>query len=309
MEKKEGDMTIPFVGQESSQYDFLFLTKLVYTTLAKKHLKEYSCDVVNDIETAREHLSTHQYKGVVTQDIAIAMRAADMGIPFIHLEDKPKKTHLDLAERTKSYCLDPTKKGFIPAFTSSAEEILRLYQKEDKLRVLIVDEEESDLNLYKRVFEDKGYEVVTASDDKEAESLVKQGGIDAVATMLEFYRTHSGGLHILQTTTRDSPETPVIIYTGYTSENILSNLEGLGAYKVMSKSDEAAFADELVRSVAESLGLSPETDGTLDDLAKEVDNLPSLVREVPFEEAKAVTERFKAALKSPEVVVKKFALD
>ncbi len=111
-------------------------------------------------------------------------------------------------------------------------------------------------DIYKKEFEDKGYDVLTAHNIQDAVSMIEREEIDAIVTDFELPNSPSGGLIVLQAvrslyskTNLEPP--PVIIHTDYKSKRILSTIRSAGAYEVLTKSFDSH--KKLVVLVEESL--------------------------------------------------------
>lgn len=284
MYEKRGDLG-ELVAEESSQYDILIVTRPAYSALGKKIPSTYPRKIANNLVEGSEMLSSNKYLAVITDDSAIARKAAEKRIPFVLLQNSPSQSHKLLAERNPhSYCFDPTKRGFISEFRLSVDEILSSYvqpqpkeeQASSAYKVLVVEDDPMSLKLTKQTLEDKGYQVKTADNVKDAIAVAQQEGIDVVVTDLELQDSSSGGLHILQMVKFDNPTTPVIIHTGYKSGKIHETVKACGVYDVLVKSADSQ--EKLIVMIAEALGLkkseeqglslTPFSDGTEDRIVE-----------------------------------------
>lgn len=289
MGQKRGDTSNLAREQESpsSQYDVLFVTRPAYTILSRRLPESHSYRIASNLIEGREMVSSYRYFAVVTDESSIARKSAERSVPFILLDSNPKPIILDLVSKCpNSYLLDPTKKDFVPEFGLLAKKILESYHFSElepeadiqgqKHTLLIVDDDENALLLYKQRFEDEGYETVTASTIEGAVSLINcQEGIDLVITDygLDSLKSPSGGLQLIQTIKLAKPEMPVILYTGYKSRTVLEFAKQIGAYDALTKSSDL---EPLINSVANALRetkqeATTQTGGTLREIVERLD--------------------------------------
>jgi DNA-binding response OmpR family regulator len=79
-------------------------------------------------------------------------------------------------------------------------------------KILVVDDEENIRSLYGMLFEEKGYEVMTASDGRSALRIFELWDPDLV--ILDIMMPGLDGLTVLSTMRRRK-DVPIIIYTAY----------------------------------------------------------------------------------------------
>lgn len=105
---------------------------------------------------------------------------------------------------------------------------------EQKLKILVVDDESDALDLFKDLFTKKGYEVECASSGMEALSLVEKSAIDVV--FLDIKMPVMDGLETLAKLKQGKPELPVVMLTAYGyDENLINRALDLGAAGYISK--------------------------------------------------------------------------
>ncbi len=81
------------------------------------------------------------------------------------------------------------------------------------MRILVVDDDESILRLYKEELEDEGYEVIPASSGKEAIELFEKVSPDIVT--LDILMPDMDGIAVLRALKNRNPNVPVIMSTAY----------------------------------------------------------------------------------------------
>ncbi|MFZ5908026.1 MAG: response regulator [Nitrospirota bacterium] len=81
------------------------------------------------------------------------------------------------------------------------------------MKILVVDDDHHIQRLYKEEFEDDGYEVVVASNGKEALEMFEKENPDIVT--LDILLPDMDGIHILRQMKEKNPKIPVIMSTAY----------------------------------------------------------------------------------------------
>jgi DNA-binding response OmpR family regulator len=81
------------------------------------------------------------------------------------------------------------------------------------MKILVVDDDLHIQRLYKEEFEDDGYEVVVASNGREALEMFEKEDPDIVT--LDILLPDMDGIHILRQIKEKNPKIPVIMSTAY----------------------------------------------------------------------------------------------
>ena len=274
-------------SQKTQQLDVLVVLRPEYR-FAIEGL-DYSFCIADNIEQGRVMLYSSEYAAVITDDPAIAGRAAEKGIASINIDRQISVIQQSIAcRRVGSICLDLSRisSSAIPEKINSAmENIIRLYktakkqpkspgEASQKYRVLVADDEKTQLLLYKLVLEEEGYEVVTANTSDEAYSIIKKGGIDCLVTDYLFDKKSSiDGLQLLERVKANYPQIPVIIRSGSDLKELKPEAEKYGARCIPKASDTGMLADAVkdaltAQQIPMEAGLSttPFSDGTIDEL-------------------------------------------
>jgi DNA-binding response OmpR family regulator len=81
--------------------------------------------------------------------------------------------------------------------------------------ILCVEDEEQQLKLRKILFEDAGFQVLTAHTGNEALNLFRSHEVDGV--VLDYWMAGMNGLAVAREMKRTRPGTPIIVVSGFTS--------------------------------------------------------------------------------------------
>ncbi len=129
--------------------------------------------------------------------------------------------------------------------------------------ILIVEDEEKMRRLFDLVLRPEGYHLLQADSGEDGLKLLEEGGIDLVLTDLQMAKV--SGLEVLEHVTRDYPDLPVVIITGYGTVKSAVEAMKKGAFDYISKpvdNDELKIvigrALEMRRLTQEHRGLSQE---------------------------------------------------
>ena len=101
------------------------------------------------------------------------------------------------------------------------------------VKILIVDDEQSILDLLTRCLVGEGYEIDTASDGVEATERVLTNDYNLIITDVVMPRL--GGLELLRNIKISRPKLPVVIITGYATTEITIEALKLGAVDFLTK--------------------------------------------------------------------------
>jgi two-component system nitrogen regulation response regulator NtrX len=102
-----------------------------------------------------------------------------------------------------------------------------------KALVMIVDDEEGIRETLSGIFEDEGYETITAASGEEAIPLAKEVNPDIV--LLDIWLTGMDGLQTMQALREYSRDLPVIIISGHASIELAVKATRIGAYDILEK--------------------------------------------------------------------------
>jgi two-component system alkaline phosphatase synthesis response regulator PhoP len=100
-------------------------------------------------------------------------------------------------------------------------------------KILVVDDDDSILELLTLVLEEAGYTVVTAGEGMGALKKVAANGFSAV--LLDYMMPGADGLQVASQLRELGKKVPVIIVTAFDSLNLRKRAEELGIIDVLSK--------------------------------------------------------------------------
>ena len=103
----------------------------------------------------------------------------------------------------------------------------------DRIKILVVDDEETVRMLFQRILQAAGYDVVTAADGKEALSGIADGDIDVV--LLDINMPGLSGIDVLGKISTDWPNVCVIMITAVADVQTAVAAMKLGAYDYITK--------------------------------------------------------------------------
>lgn len=119
---------------------------------------------------------------------------------------------------------------------------------ENKLRVLIVDDEPSVGDALKLVLESNGYEVVLVTNGMD--------GIDQVRrrhfgfSVVDLFLTDISGFQVITGIREHQPEIPIVLITAHGSEQVFAEAKKLGAVGALAKPFPPAEILKLINSHA-----------------------------------------------------------
>lgn len=130
---------------------------------------------------------------------------------------------------------------------------------EEKIQLLIVDDEMENRDVFQMIFEDEGYEADTACDGLHALQKLKKKRYDIVLT--DLMMGEMDGIELLKEIKKTYPEIEVILITGYgTIQNAVEAMkEGAYSYFVKGNTPEdlikdvASIKDKIIQNMKKSM--------------------------------------------------------
>lgn len=126
----------------------------------------------------------------------------------------------------------------------------------NKLSILIIDDEESQLHSLKSFLKRRNYDVTTASDGKSGFDKIKSNQYDIVLT--DFRMPNWDGFTVLKNIKEFNPEIEVVVMTAYGSVEDAVKLMKAGAYDYLSKPIDLDELENLLERIREKRFLISE---------------------------------------------------
>lgn len=136
----------------------------------------------------------------------------------------------------------------------------------DRPRLLIVDDKDSMRSLLHAAFVEKGYNITTAADGKEAIELIKERAFDVVITDLKMPR--KDGIDVLKAAKAVSTDTEVIVMTAFGTMEKAVEAMRLGAHDFIAKPFKLAEMELKVEKLLGGRAAGPEGSGRSPLLAR-----------------------------------------
>jgi PAS domain S-box-containing protein len=125
--------------------------------------------------------------------------------------------------------------------------------------ILLVDDEVSIRSVARKTMERSGFQVLTASDGREAIAIFRERASEIVCVVLDLTMPHMDGEETLRELRRIQPTVPVILTSGYSAEEITSRFAGQALAGFIEKPYEIGVLTAKLRDVLTPNGtpLSP----------------------------------------------------
>ncbi|HEY0724500.1 MAG TPA: response regulator [Pyrinomonadaceae bacterium] len=119
---------------------------------------------------------------------------------------------------------------------------------DNKLRVLIVDDEPSVGDALKLVLESNGYEVVLVTNGMDGIDQVRQGRFGF--SVVDLFLTDISGFQVITDIRKHQPEIPIVLITAHGSDQVFAEAKKLGAIGALAKPFPPADILKLIDSHA-----------------------------------------------------------
>ncbi len=126
----------------------------------------------------------------------------------------------------------------------------------EKIRVLVVDDERITLRNLEHILKKEGYQVKTTSSGQNAIRLINREHFDVVLTDLKMDKVD--GMQILKRTKEVDPDTEVIMITGYATVESAIEAMKYGAYHYLTKPFKIDEVRKVVKEASEKVRLKRE---------------------------------------------------
>ena len=115
-------------------------------------------------------------------------------------------------------------------------------------KMLIIDDEEIVLKSCRKIFEAEGFEVLTVSSADQGLEAIKHDDFDLL--LMDVKMPKHDGLYLIREFNKDWPDIPIIVMSGYPTQETVTDVFQLGAIEFIPKPFRP---DELVKSVRQVL--------------------------------------------------------
>jgi signal transduction histidine kinase/CheY-like chemotaxis protein len=137
-------------------------------------------------------------------------------------------------------------------------------QKNDGPRILVVDDEEDLLNVFKDLFRQRGESIDTAGTGEEAVEKLQSGNYEVVISDINLPGIN--GLEVLRVAKRENPNACVIMITGFASASSAITALREGAYDYITKPFDLWEVSQIVDRGVEAHRLAAENKRLVEDL-------------------------------------------
>jgi two-component system, NtrC family, nitrogen regulation response regulator NtrX len=134
--------------------------------------------------------------------------------------------------------------------------------------VLIVDDEEGIRETLSGIFQDEGYNVITAGSGEEALKILKEQSPDLA--LLDVWLPGIDGVETLQEIKKTNPELPVVIISGHGNIELAVKATHVGAYDFLEKPLSLERVLLVARRALEKRSLEMENRALKDDLTRKL---------------------------------------
>ena len=129
----------------------------------------------------------------------------------------------------------------------------------DSLNILVVDDNEDLLDTFSLIFKRAGFSVVTATDGQTAVEMFRDGEFDI--TLMDIVLPEMNGVEAFRLIHKMNPDTPVILMTGYSDEDLEELAIHEGACCVMHK---PLRIEQMIRIIKETASESQASSSVQD---------------------------------------------
>ena len=136
----------------------------------------------------------------------------------------------------------------------------------NEIRVLIVEDDKSSLDILEEYLVAEGFSVLTASDGSKAIKIIEEEDLDVVLTDLKL--PGANGIEVLKVAKKVNQDLHVIIITGYASLETALQAIKEGGYDYITKPFRLEEVGVALKNVSEKVKLEREKRGLAKDLRK-----------------------------------------
>lgn len=122
----------------------------------------------------------------------------------------------------------------------------------NKLKILVLDDEEIVVTRLKAALEKDGYIVETFIDSRQAKERIEQNKYDIVVTDLKM--ANIDGMQLFQHVKDKYPDTEVILISGFATLKVVKDALQSGVRDVIAKPFKISQIKELINKIANDIG-------------------------------------------------------
>jgi len=122
----------------------------------------------------------------------------------------------------------------------------------DKMTILVVDDNQDLLETFAMILKRRGYDVQTAVDGLSAVNKFKEQNFDV--TLMDIVMPEMNGVDAFKKIKEIQPEAPIILMTAYSDEELIQNARNEGVCQIIHK---PIRIDQLIELINETAGSQP----------------------------------------------------
>ena len=116
------------------------------------------------------------------------------------------------------------------------------------MKILVVDDDAIVIKSCKRILEAEGFEVLTVPSADEALEIIRKYDFDLL--LVDVKMPKHDGMYLMREIKKDLPDTPIIVMSGYPTQETIADVLRLGATQFIPKPFRP---DELVKLIRQVL--------------------------------------------------------
>lgn len=120
-------------------------------------------------------------------------------------------------------------------------------------KILVIDDDEQVRNYLNRLFQKLGHQVVLASDGSDGCAQARDPAVQVIVTDLEMAGSMSG-MDLVRALRKARPHCPIVVASGFPTDERLSECEQLGIKDFLTKPFELSFLTAVLKRLLGSEG-------------------------------------------------------
>lgn len=119
------------------------------------------------------------------------------------------------------------------------------------MKILVVDDDAIVIKSCRRILESEGFEVLTVSGAEEALEMVRKFDVDLL--LIDVKMPKYDGLYLMREIKKELPEVPIIVMSGYPTQETVNEVMKLGANQFVPKPFRPDELMRVIRQVIQKL--------------------------------------------------------